>query len=371
MKLSSLLFALFTLLSGVSTVYAQDPGQWYQAEIAVPDQSDEQRQEAVAEALNEVLVKVSGRGDIAGDAALTGVLGNPTRYVQTFSYRTNEDSANAQELPLILWVKFDPRGVEQLLKSAGIPVWGGVRPNLLIWLAVEQGGRRQLVGDGDSGLAHENMVRQAEKRALPIRFPLLDLEDKRQVDVADVWGDFHEAVLAASQRYGVRAVLIGKLYQLADGSWRARWSLSIDGERMHWEDQAKSATEVLAAGVDGSADRLASRYVTSYTRGGGEALFVVHAVDKLADYHRVIDYLLALHGITAVTPVAVNADEVRLLVVSDGALDQLRKTIGLGSVLRPEEPPLAVPGPAPDGAGDMPLEMPVATVRQMAFRLLP
>ena len=55
------------------------------------------------------------------------------------------------------------------------------------------------------------MLEIAEKRGLPLAFPLLDTEDLQSVTFSDIWGGFDERIIAASKRYGANSILIGRV----------------------------------------------------------------------------------------------------------------------------------------------------------------
>lgn len=376
---------LLLLLAWSMWAYAEGVDGLYEVEVPVADQSDEQRTEALKTALEQVLVKVSGRSVVLGEALQPSDYANPTRYAQQFSYRNNEDEKEAKTLPLRLWVRFDRNGIEQLLGKAGLTVWGGIRPATLVWLAIEQSGKRHLVGDSDRGLARQMLVQQSRQRALPITLPLLDLQDNRKVQFADVWGDFHDTVIDASRRYQAKSVLIGKLYMISGGAWRAQWTLHADEGNTRWNATSSDVNEVIGAGINGTAEYLAGRYADRFAGGGGTTLFVVDGVRNLADYHRVTDYLYSLHGVRSVIITQVGADSLFLRLSSEGSVEQLLKTIALGDVLqadgtralsepKPMDESSAEKIPAQDGSmpesdskDTTPVEVPVA----LAFHLLP
>src|SRR5690606_41001353 len=110
-----------------------------------------------------------------------------------------------------LWAQFDGVSLSRALRQAGLPDWGTERPDVLVWLAVDDGGDRYLVSE--SGGQHiAPLVRQAaRRRGLPVTLPLLDVEDQRALLFSDVWGGFFGRVETASQRYQPQVILTGKL----------------------------------------------------------------------------------------------------------------------------------------------------------------
>ena len=122
----------------------------YAAAVPVTGQTKQERRSAIRQAFAAVLVKVAGSHQAAAQPRLQQALRHPLSYVQQFRYRaastaignTVEGAVATQEL----WVRFDARAVNQLFYDGGVPVWGRARPATLVWLAVEDGGRRELLG---------------------------------------------------------------------------------------------------------------------------------------------------------------------------------------------------------------------------------
>ncbi len=317
------------LLAGA--VFAVEVKDLYEAEVPVVDQSESVRRGAMAAALREVLVKVSGHSSAEQDLALDATA-EAARAVQQYRYQR---SSSGSQSNLSLWVRFERGVVEQLLHAHGLPVWGAQRPLTLVWLVVEEEGRRLLVGANDQGMAREALERGSRLRGLPINFPLLDLGDRANIQAADVWGDFREIILEASRRYAPQAVLVGRLHPLGGTTWQVRWSLYIGDEQLaRWDAQGQSAEVMLSAGIRSTADHLALRFAR-LTDATGVVTMKVTDVAGLSAYRRVINYLTALHGVREVQVEAVAADAITLRLVFDGVKENIEQMLRLGDSLVP------------------------------------
>lgn len=328
----SLLLPLW-LLSG--PLSAEQVENLYEAEVRVSDQSPEARQEALRSALEVVLVKVSGVGAVAREPGIASAFTLPDRFVQQFRYRAESGHTG-------LWVRFEAAAIDQLLRGRGFSVWGGVRPATLVWMAVQQGGERQLIGGNEQGLFQQTLLNHAERRGLPLRLPLLDPTDRSRLRPADLWGEFREPIAAASARYQVQAVLSGSLLEEATQRWHARWVLSLDGHLRRWEARG-TLDEVMASGIDGTADDLVRLYRSGESEAGGTVRVRVADVGTLEQYVRVMDYLRGLSGVTAVQPVEVESEQVVYAVVLQGSAGAFEQAISLGELLvreakRPADP---------------------------------
>ncbi len=353
-RIANLILILAALMSLAGAVRAAEVSGLYEAEVTVPDRAEDSRRLAMAQALEQVLMKVSGQsnpGLLLGPDAL---LQSAPRYVLQYRYRNIEPEPLAEgEAPaeaevvapvveepvdtLALWVKFDQKGVDGLLRENELPVWGSARPMTLVWLAVERQGRRYLVGANDLGPTPEALKAAATERALPLSLPLLDLEEQQRVQVVDVWGGFEETLMAASERYPAQAILIGRLEAQHPSEYRARWTLHEGGQAWRWESSEFTFEALVGSGVNGAAERLSMRFVEGFQAGGGPVALTVSALHDLIAYRKAADYLAALHGVKRVRVARVAADTVTFLLDVDGSRDNVVQTISLSDTLVPEE----------------------------------
>lgn len=313
----------------------------YEAEVPVNSQQADDRTVAIRLALSQVLVKASGRSDAATMPDINQVLDQASRYVEQFRYRRTPPrqqvapgGSTSGDESLYLWVRFDARAVDHVLRSHDLPVWGRARPAVLVWLAVQSQGRRELIGADSQDPSHDLLLSEAARRGLPLRFPLLDLTDRSKVSASDVWGGFQDSLLEAAKRYQADGVLIGRVYQDSSGMWHANWSLYERGERQAWNAQGGALAEVIDPGIDQSADVLSQRFAqVQGGTGDTSVLLRVDAVKTLADYTRVVNYLSALAAVKAVEPASLDKDGVILSLTVRGDRLGLVQAISLGHTL--------------------------------------
>ncbi len=343
MRIFHLISPVFLLLALSGPAFAAL--SLYEAEVEVLDQTRAVRLKAMRQALEEVLVRVSGYSLVVTEPAVTAVLGNAGRYVQQYHYRPLERQGEAvaaaeeggEQAQFQLWLRFDPAAIKQLLQGAGLAVWGGERPRTLIWLAIEEGGKRQLVAANDDGAAREVLEQAARRRALPMLLPLLDLTDRKAVRVGDVWGEFHDSVKDASARYQPGALLIGRLHPASGGNWRARWTLYQGDETFRWERKGADVQAVLASGIEGAADNLSLLYAERYESGAASARLRFEGVTSFSEFQRLLDYLGKLNGVAAIQVLTIEDDVVELQLASEGGMDLILKTLEHQGVVAPVE----------------------------------
>lgn len=352
MKLPSLFLVTATFLSGAA--WSAPLSGLYEVEVPVADQAAANRSAAMVEALRQVVVKVTGRAAAENSLAVREAMKKPAPYVQQYSYRTN-DGVGA-ELPLLMSVTFDKNRIDQLLQTAGLSQWSAARPLTIVWLAVEQGNQRILVGAGDRGLVKELLTKAAQRRGLPLRLPLLDATDQARVQAGDAWSDFHDSIIQASQRYEAQAVLVGRLGPVSGGRWQVRWSLYQGGTSQRWNQTSDKAEALVAYGIDMGTDTLAAATVRAVAdvTGGNEVYWVVKDVHDMRSHRRVMDYLASLRGVVSVQPEQVSGDSMRLRIITSNGAAALHQQLAYDNrLLALDAGMMAAPGSTELGqAGD-------------------
>jgi hypothetical protein len=266
-----------------------------------------------------------------------------------------------------LWARFDKAGLDRMMRAANLPVWGANRPRVLVWLADERGGQRQLLSlEGDLEL-RDALRAKANSRGMPMQLPLMDLLDQSVLSAADLWAGYEAAIREASERYPHDVILSGRVRDLG-GRWEAQWTL---WDRVGTDDfsaRTGERTEAVLSGIDAAQDLLASRYApASSGEGSGYIRARFIGVDSLPSYGRLMQILRAQESITRINVRGSREDSLYLDLWVRGGENALLRILSLGGELRqvpPEElpqqqviKPVAVTGQAPGAA----VEKPVAT----------
>ncbi len=327
-----------------------------QASVAVDSQAPGERGAAFEEALERVVVRLTGRVDAVEAARAAGVLESPKRFVQQFRYDEDEEGG------LRLSARFDGAALRAALVDAEIPVWQSARPPVLVWLVEDGAGGRHLV-DGNGEVA-ASLREPADAVGIPLLFPLLDLEDQRQVSVTDVTGGFDEPVLEASERYGTPLVLIGTLRH--DGSLvRTRWSLLIAGEASRWDGVANSTEQAFERAAMALAERLRPDYsaLPDLDSDAGLSIWIA-GIDALGAYARAERVLGELPGIEEVTAAEIVGDRVRVRLEISVSRDRAERELTRASALElAERDRPQVGDPAAGGDGMRLMAAPVYRLR--------
>lgn len=285
---------------------------------------------AQSQALGDVLVKVTGKRDILTQPAVVKALAAPGDYVQHYGY---------QDVGPVKFLKadFDVAKVNALISQSKFALLGPARPQVAIWLVINEGDRRVLPDQSSDGWAAA-LRTQSQAMGLPISIPLMDLDDNMAVNATDVWGRFADPILKASQRYGAEMVVLGKLTPEGE-KWSIDWGLygpKAGGELAELTRGSGSGTQAEVA--QGFADGLAAWLVQNYgARISGVASSQTLVVEGLSGIDGMITVQKMLQGMASVTKVEIGkleGDKVTFNLALQGDKAELIRGLQLESRLR-------------------------------------
>ena len=243
----------------------------YETEGPVAGQAAAERDRALRRGLLEVVVRVSGQRRVPPTGVLSGALQSPSRYVREYGYGAAPDAGGGARpgagASSRLWARYDPAAVNQLVRQAGLPVWGDVRPQTLVWLAVERDGQPELLGAGDSAAVDAVVRSRSRARGLPLALPSLAGEDRGRVSAEDVKAGAVDRVTAASRRYPADVVVLGQARERVPGLWESRWTVVSGGTPEQFNVDGERLEKVVEEGLDRVGDAVATRYARGAPAG--------------------------------------------------------------------------------------------------------
>ncbi|MEH6823737.1 MAG: DUF2066 domain-containing protein [Motiliproteus sp.] len=319
-----------------SSAQAARIGELYTAELLVAEQSVRVAPDLVSRALQQVLIKVSGRRDSIEQAAIIDALAESSRYIQRFSYQGTQQPLATDDgrevLAHRLRIDFEHSLVDQLLASAGLRPLGSVRPGVLVWLLEERESVREFLGR-DEDPVFAAMKQRARERGLPMFRPLMDLDDQRALSVGDAWGFFSNSIRQASNRYQADSILVGRLYRNSRGNWLSQWLLLKSAtDIQNFDGQGAELNQHLSSAVDLAADRLFANFVGPVGElDPGTLLLEVEAVASIDDYFQITQYLQELPAVKGIKLLRLDDQRLALQLQIEGARSQLRGAIGLNN----------------------------------------
>lgn len=321
--------ALAMLPGGVAAV---EVPTLYTAEVPFDADSSDGRENAYELALELVLLRVSGSILGSDTAAIRELFPNPSSYVMQFRQGGRDK----------LWVSFDGQAIEQVLRDAGQPVWGADRPLTLVWLAVDWGqGSREIIGADDperapgasrtidrNKLLRERILDVAERRGLPVIFPLLDTLDLQGVTFSDIWGGFDERIIESSKRYDANSILIGRVRP--SSSRRENWTYYFSGEQRAWNGPPEAV-------VGQVADLLAAEFAVGGNAPLESVLLGVTGVVSVDAYGSVQQMLANVSLIESFRISAVKGDRVTYRVEVRGGAERLRRALRFNGLVEQQD----------------------------------
>jgi len=147
----------------------------YRAEVAVGDRGRRALAGAARDGLEQVVVKVTGSEEALDLAPVRQALDDAERYLQQYTYREAGDGGLTARL------RYDESVLRGLLLEAGAPLWTARRPPVLVWLVAEGTDGRDFVSPGHQPALAEALGEAFERRGVPLRLPLRDLDRKSVV----------------------------------------------------------------------------------------------------------------------------------------------------------------------------------------------
>lgn len=332
--LPKILLSLLLGCCGLSAL-AQEPAGLYHGEAPVAGQDEAGRDQALRMALAEVLVKLTGRADVARQPGVARALTRAPSMASNLQFRQQSETVDGAPVQQVyIAADFDPAAVDDLLAECDLIAWPQPRPTPVLWLAIDDGRGPRLVAAAQ-GAAVDSLRARAQRRGIRVIVPEGTPEESN-FGVQAAWNDDPEAAQALQSRYDSPVQLIGRLFR-SDAGWRSQWRLLEHGQELRrWDDSGADARVVLASAADASADVLAGRFI-ELVSAGPPGVFTVR-VEGLADaddYPRLIGYLDRLGTVRRVLPLAADPDGLVLELDLAIGIEGFTRLMAAGPMLKP------------------------------------
>lgn len=332
--------------------HAETVKNLYQVRQPVSGQTPEVRDQATQQALDTLVLRLTGDPKAAQSPGLAALRKDPQQIISQYGFDAGP--------PEVLKVDFDPATTEQALRRAGLSLWGANRPSILGWWLNDSTEGSSLVGDGQASAAP--LRRAAQHRGLPLRLPLADLSEQIVATAPNLEGTDATPLRGVSERYNADALLAVHARE-EGGQWQAKWNLWLGDKKeagsVQGADQAAVADAVMLA----VSERLAPRFVVK-PGASGEQLLEVQGMNL--ERYAALGRLLEPFGARLQS-----VDGERILYRVNGSAEQLKAQLSLArlqEVPAGEAPAPAAPvQPAVDGSTPAVAPAPAPTP-QLRFR---
>ena len=330
MKKLLLIFA--TLHLSVAGAVADE--NLYSGEVLVPSQGEGDRNQAIPEALIQVLQKLSGQREMPFSPALDEALASADKLLLSFRYknvdRAGPDGAITQELRLV--AQFMQPEVDRIVQQAGLPRWQQERPAVQIWVIIDDGSNRELKPVRFT-YAWESMQDIAAMRGLPVSWPELDEEEAQLIDMRLVWGGFTDYLVERGAPADGVAIIAAK----REGPlWILRWNVASGEQNWSWHNSDQELRFALAQGIHQMTDQVAaSNAIAASEQGLWITDVTVGELNGVDDYAACLEYLQNLSLITAVEILGADPGRVHFRLQLNASLEHLSEAFNRGIVLLP------------------------------------
>ena len=376
--------AILSVLLLVSNAHGLPVAGIYSERVPVANESDAERSQAFKKALQIVLVRATGEQRYLSHPAVLEALENAQSYVEAIRYfsetviptSSSRENGPQQALPeatgqpsvvdnsdglmldpvqqrqvpptiseqRFIEVEFSPVLIERMLADAQIPLWDSNRPSVLIWMALQdESGNRSLMTSEINNDIVEYIKGFADARGLPVLFPVLDFEDRRNLSEDLVWRLDEQAIRAASLRYGADSILTGRLHFTSSGELVGLWQFQFQGDTETFDGFSTDLEGYLNAPLERVTARLAQFFaILPDANFAASVILRVDGISDLQDYSALMAYVggLGLVNSVATSQVAIETLDLRLGLVGDP--QQLYELIALDRDLLPIESSMSV-----------------------------
>ena len=323
-------FSLHSLAEEVSGLYS--------GLVPVADQSAESRQIGIRDALEQVLIKLTGNSNIIWASGLQSFLANPDRYVSSIGFSRLPDVGlgleSDAELGLGLAVGFARQAIDQIIRQAQLPILPSNRPRLLVWIIRDDTdkGRGFINEHSPSGIdegssALDRFDQAMQVRGIPYVLPAYDLKDQLSLSVNEAWSLNADLIDNASKRYETDGWLALRFYVTSSGEVRGTWLSQIGGNRKLRNFHAASGQPFMSEVVDELVDNLAQSFTYIPQVNPDDLVVQVDGVVSFEDYTAVLAQFNKLELVESLKVSAVDGPEMTLSVTVEGDVDLLQSAL--------------------------------------------
>lgn len=336
----------------------------YVAKVSVASQSRKDRNNALKQAMRLVLVKVGGHKNVLDNQAIKQNLRAYNQFVTNYRYeRINNEQ--------FLQASFDSSKINNLFVNENLPMWGSLRPKVVLWLVNENGLLREAVTSENNPKLTHAVDDFSSRRGLPIEMPQLSQTADDSLTLSDIWGRFKEPIYHSSAPYLPEAIVIVRLSDntllsqeqvtlmkgcelLCQQAIALDWSFistanNDETQRFSERYYGVDSIELLTQALGDITDDIYQRYALT-TNEKHQFFMDVANVDSLARYVKVSQFLQNLSAVQSVQLVSAIGSKRRFSLTLLGTEQSLLASLKLNNILTQYIDPLD-----PQSQGEIPI----------------
>ncbi|MBE0367526.1 DUF2066 domain-containing protein [Pseudoalteromonas aurantia] len=318
---------LFVCLFISAPILAIEVTDLYQSTLAVSDKTRATRVKASQQALMNVIKKLTGRYETVDHPSITRAKRSISDYMLKYEYLNLDDDDDE----LKIRIKFEANKVEDLVRTAQLPFWGNRRPMIAIWLAIEDDLQRDFVTQERYPQLGRLIYDTAAEWGVPVVVPLLDLQDRASVGIAEVWGNFSDPVEQASIRYNAERVITARMFKQPHSSrWQLEWRYT-DAELFESNQLVGDKQQVLIQMINDLSSVLVANYVIdpAVSYATTSTIFTIDKLESFTHIERAKRQLKSISTVADVDIIYRSKDKVKFEVEHTSSLEDLIKAIKL------------------------------------------
>jgi len=317
-----LFFALFC-----ASVMAEPVSGLYNGRVLVADQTEQSRSKGVNQALEQVLIKLTGNSKIMQLPGIQKAVSNTDNFIASVGY-TKLPAGSSEELAgqpgFSLQVSFSAEAIDQLIRWAQLPILPAGRPKLVFWIVrddAETG--RQFVTEQQFPDFTQSFQQIMQDRAVPYQLPALDLEDQLSLSVNEAWSMREQTIEVASQRYAADGWVLLRFFTTTSGQVRGSWIYKLGDQRGFDDVRAEDTETFVGLAVNELVDSISTQLTYVPQVDTSKLVVQINQVDSFADYQAVVAQVQGLKLVRSSHVSAVEGDRLFVTVDIDGGVDLL------------------------------------------------
>lgn len=319
------LILLLGLSGHVSAVVMEN---LYTVVIQVTDNTLQARNRELPAAFAQVVQRAASSNDVLKSPQYENAREHLDRFVSNYFYTDNGDGTYT------LTLRFNEQMINNLLSKIGRTALGVQRPQVLLWLVVEQNQQTNFITHGPNTQMASNVEALSAQYGLPVILPLLDLTERVFINENDVMSDNLATLTQAAERYNTKTMLLGKMRHDA-GTWYCEWRL-VDGQvNIAWSTYGNDVNAELDAMFNKLADQLviAKKQLKTPPAMQQGIIVRINGIKSVADYAKILEHLRGLPELRNVEIGSVDGSHATFRIIAEGGIDVVLKALQASNLL--------------------------------------
>jgi len=202
----------------------------------------------------------------------------------------------------------------------------------MLWWVSEEMVVRKILNEGEARESISAFHYFAEQRGVPIKLPLMDLQDQKLVTSSDIWGGFGDSLSKANKRYNLNTWVQGKNY-FSQGEWNANWEVHVLGDVKAFKAHSPNLRALQKAVIASIAKVLANEYAVVAGKNTSEIYITVSDIRNLDDFSQLKNYLDNLFVVKSVEMRHIKNDQVSFKLSLKEDVEKFKKLLALDKKL--------------------------------------